>query len=685
MALALLDVSKATAVAYQSDPNSEEALLLSEIRNRKLSIESEQNWFRTLCDRWDNLYWPQGFTAGGASHWASHESAVRPGMSHVSVNSYPSYVEIPAALQSIEPLENMVANDVTEQARLIAAMAERLYFAWKRDQDFELKAHKACVVKSLYGRTAAKVYWDADGKKPEVEIVDQPRNLYLGWKDSEYDDLEWALYCYAVTPATAMEDWGVRVDSYVERGENGAPDRVVPYVVAPTVGLFSDSPSWRSSQLNSDLQVEVYDYWYRAPARGAKIKFGKPTKFETWNAIFVGNAMVENARHPEYDGRMPYVPLFNNYLPGVPDGRPELYDIEQLVREKDEKFSENSQMISRAIKGQYWQLTGPEAPSTVPSGVKPTPNNVIAPGAGNRIEAIQPWMPEFQIDQYLARLDKELVDVSGLNDLLRGLASTQAMSSSKAVAVLVANYEMRIRMKRALYYVWRRHVWELAATIWSSKRSDLKPILQGAATLDLTPPSLTPRDDAEQATIALNLKEGKLWSAKRSMDHVGVDDPETEQDVIRSEQTDATLNPAAVQAMVSLMATVQQLNMQMQQLKMQQAAQATQGGPGAATLLAGGVPAGLGAPTTQDQALATARALGGGQQALPSQNGPGEQPVLPNEQMPANTPQGAAVAPPVGPEASQLVNQFMLQNGQVKSRLLGQQTIQKTQQPGGGG
>jgi hypothetical protein len=31
-------------------------------------------------------------------------------------------------------------------------------------------------------------------------------------------------------------------------------------------------------------------------------------------------------------------------------------------------------------------------------------------------------MPEFQLEQFLTRIDREMVDVSGLNDLLRGLA-----------------------------------------------------------------------------------------------------------------------------------------------------------------------------------------------------------------------------------------------------------------------
>ena len=130
------------------------------------------NVFRNLCDRYDNLYFPQGFTEGGASHWAYHKSANTPGRSHVSVNAYAPYVDIPASLTSVPPVENFVASseddEEAEQAREIANMAERIYTTWKDTDDFEFKGHAACLTKQLYGRTAAKVFWIDDEKRPHA-------------------------------------------------------------------------------------------------------------------------------------------------------------------------------------------------------------------------------------------------------------------------------------------------------------------------------------------------------------------------------------------------------------------------------------------------------------------------------------------------------------------------------------
>jgi hypothetical protein len=49
------------------------------------------------------------------------------------------------------------------------------------------------------------------------------------------------------------------------------------------------------------------------------------------------------------------------------------------------------------------------------------------------------------------------------------------------------------------------------------------------------------------------------------MDRVGVEDPIGEKELIRDEQTDATLNPAAVATMANVIGTFQQMQMSQQQ------------------------------------------------------------------------------------------------------------------------
>jgi hypothetical protein len=86
---------------------------------------------------------------------------------------------------------------------------------WKAEEDYDLKFHKLCTVKALYGRTAARVYWDPEDKHPEFEVIEQPRNLFLGYslrmpdsepiaqmlKDCAADNVNWfnasRAFCYS--------------------------------------------------------------------------------------------------------------------------------------------------------------------------------------------------------------------------------------------------------------------------------------------------------------------------------------------------------------------------------------------------------------------------------------------------------------------------------------------------------
>jgi len=664
VALAVLDLHQAIEFSQrdlsQGTYQEDEYDIIAELGRRRSMIDSEQQEFAAMCDRWDALYYPgsMGITAsGGASHWAYHSSAKLPGRSHVSLNTPPIYVDIPASLQAQPPIENIVPLIDNDESRAMAAMTERLYMAWEREIDLNFIGHRACVVKGLYGRTAAKYWWDADKGFPVVDVIDQPRHLWMGWGQSDYRQLDWVAYSHLITPETALAEYGL-----VCVPQKNADGEDYPYLVP--YGTFA---TWADARIAMWTfgHIEVTDYWYLQPKNGdMPTKFGR-VPHDTWNAIIVGNRVVQNEMRSEYAGRIPYIPLFNSFIPGIPNGRPELYDIEQLIREKDERITSGSQLMHNIVNSQYWQLTGPDAPEAVPVGLRPKANQVVAPGAGNRIENISPWMPEFQLEQFLTRLDREMIDVSGLNDLLRGLAPAQVMSSSKAINALVANYETRMSMKRDLYYRWRRDVWEGVRDMWAEKDDGLSAILKGSGRLDIESPSLTPRDDMETAQIARTLVDGKLWSAIRGMDKVGVDDPEAEQNIIREEQQDAALNPAAVQVQAQLAAMLQQMGMNQQQMQGQAEAQ------------------GGGEVQPQGAQLADLRASMGAAGGVP---GSGETPVPGQEVQPGNTPEGQAVgAGPLGAETGgpqpQGVAQTMIKGGEATNRILMQQQL--GQQPPG--
>jgi hypothetical protein len=526
----------------------------SEILTRKSSSQSEADRRRGMFRRFDNLFHANTMTIGGADHWADDPSARLAGRAHVSVNAHASYVTIPASLQAVRPVINYVPNGTEKEDRSIAANREKLFFRWWEEAEMDLVMEDAALYKSLYGDTAAKVYYDPVRQMPKIQVISSPENLYLGYGVSDYSRLDWALYCYGITPLAAMEEFGVDVIPAKEG------DVFYPYVTKsnhndPLATLYRDSFDRNFMRRQTDyerIQVEVYDYWYKEPRGKGKAPMVK-------NCVFVGTQLISESEHPEYDGEIPYVVLTNSRIPGSPYGKPELYDVEQLLREKDERITNQAQFIHQVVGGQMFQLIGQDAPEEVPANAIPKPGRIATPGAGNRIEPIQPFIPQMQLEDYNRRLDRELTVISGLNDLLLGVAPSGVLGSSRAIASLIANYEQRIAPKRKLFYQWIKNVWRLSAKVWENKNNEIKIIFDGQYRIEITPPELTPRDTLELASTAINLVQNRIWSAERAMDRVGVEDPQGEKDIIRDEQTDATINPAAVATMAQVIAQFQQM------------------------------------------------------------------------------------------------------------------------------
>lgn len=645
----IADMTLAKGVAYATDEETKQ--IIYDLARRVAAIKLHQDRLRLWSERVDQLYYAEDITAGGADLWAMDPSATIEGRSHVSVNTPSVYVDVPSALQAVEPIENMLATDTTKEARDAAAALERLYVAWKQEEDFELKWHKAITVKSLYGITAARMYLKKeDGMwKPCIQVVEQPRNLHLGYKTDSYEELEWAAYVTRYEPNALVEAFGVDV----------VPFRTDDGTVIPLVQQHDWTSEPRRPWLNmGDARIEVWDYWYRQPVwRGATF-----VRMDTYNVVIAGNFVIRGpVKYPEYEGELPYLPLYNTFVPGLPGGRPDLYDVEHLIREKMERITAGSQMIANGVAGDFWQLTGPDAPTRVPKGLKPIRNEMVAPGPGNRIEVITPFIAQFQLEQYLGRIDRELAAISGLNDLLLGLAPAQVLSSSKAINALIANYESRLSIRRKLLYKWRRDVWELALKIWAAKDKTVKSVVgDGGGFLDITDPSLSPRDEEETATRAANLSNAKLWSQRRSMDAVGVDDPETELQLIREESTDATLWPDRVQVMAQLLMALQQLSLPAPAGAAQQAAgQLTSGQADLRTAL------GVATPTNTP----AAGGAGGAPEAM------GQTPPIAGLPPEAGGPQPPFAQGPAGPAASPPLMQGMVQKGKATGRLMTQQKL----------
>lgn len=628
-----VDLTLDRAIQLEGDMSVME--LHRRLQGRISDLATEQELFKTMADRFDEIYYSTVFSDWGADVWADDESANTPGRSHLSVNTFSIYVDVPASLQAYEPVENMLSFEDEEDMRIAAQSMERVRMAWKAEEKWQLKRHKAAIVKGLYGKTASYVYYDKEQKRACADVIQNPRNLYLGYKTTDYEELEWAAYLTRMDPMAVIEEFSVAISA-----RDAGDGKIVPWI-----GDAVTEPDIHPEMTFGPARIDVWDYWYRVP--GKRGKRGEPTKMETWNVVIAGNRVVREPRkYAAYDGELPYKPLFNTFIPGMPLGRSDLHDMEMLIREKMVRLSQGAQMIAKAAAGDYWQLIGENPPAKLSGVQRPKVNDVAIPGPGNRIEAINPFVIQVQLEQYLGRIDREMAVVSGLNDLLLGLSPTAVLNSSKAINALVANYESRIAMRRLLFYQWDKDTWDLCVKVWQKYDKNLAKVVDaGGGVLEITAPSLSPRDEFETAQRAINLMQNKLWSQARGMDAVGVDDPEQEQNIIRAERTDATLFPADVQTMAQLMGALQSLGLQPSQQTQQQVGAQGASGTEALRQSLGGAPGVEGAQ------------YGTQEQTPPITGAPAEAGGGPFAQ--ASSPEGAT---------AQL--QSMTQNGETKGRIM---------------
>lgn len=102
------DMTLQRAIALDGQMDEETRALLRALDDRVNDVRVEHQRFVEVCERMDRLYYAESFTDWGADLWADDPNVGVPGRSHVSVNTPAAYVDVPAALQAVPPVENML-------------------------------------------------------------------------------------------------------------------------------------------------------------------------------------------------------------------------------------------------------------------------------------------------------------------------------------------------------------------------------------------------------------------------------------------------------------------------------------------------------------------------------------------------------------------------------------------------
>jgi hypothetical protein len=521
------------------------------------------------------------------------DKVLRPAKLHITANLVKAFVDICARILSIEPRLTLNPPTKTEADRNKAEVVEEMFLRFMRLSGSDIWLRSAAQVSTLYGVTYLKPFWNEQGKRPDVLLIEQPQNLMIGYGSNDYSTVDWAIYHYSLSPMEAMIRFpGLEV---VNPG-GGRPLDVVFYAGDHDDPLAQNTDPGMASAMSrgpmqnivdrlrrlntkteyEDKQVAVWDYWYRND------------EGQVVNAILVQGRLVQGPDvHTELPV-IPYIAIEHDHEPGSPEGISMVEGLIPIQMGLNRVLSHYAQIVADN-SGTAYQITGENADG-VPEGLVPSEDEVIAAGPGNRIEPIQRSVQNFPMESLIDRYWDQAYKLTGIPEIAFGTLAG-AETSGRAVAVQMASMANRMEPRRDRMYAALVQVLMIWGYMLKTKNPTIKirgeddemvdikvgDFIEGFDNWRIIPPEITPRDSIEYGQHVINLVQGRLLPLSEGMDRLGIESPEQMLDLIRAERSDPHLFPQDVQAYAVLMQLLQSIG----QANMAQAAMSAQMSSGA--------------------------------------------------------------------------------------------------------
>lgn len=509
---------------------------------------------------------PPQYNWGSGDQWPE-DRRMRPDKIHVTYNVIRPFLTVGARLESILPRVTIPTTTMPMEERRRAEAAEQLLSTWLDLSGWDTWMFDFCLAKGLYGKGVLKPYWNATEKRGDVYVIESPWNLRLGYGASDFHTLDWAIYEYSLSVSEVKRRWP---HLHVER-QDGGPLHVSRYVNHRDPLQLQSDVYYREPSDYEKKHARLWDYWWR-------------DNTTIYNAILVEGCVAEGpVAHKELMD-IPYIVVEHDHEPGSPEGVSGAIDLIDLQVELNRALSHMFQYVADNVDP-AWFLTGPDAGALV-EGIIPKAGQVVSAGESDIRE-----IPKGQSTVPFTEIYRTIFDAlhrqSGVPEIaLGGLAGSDI--SGRATAVQIQSHLNRMDPRRARTYGALKkllRMWVYMAEKKNPKlqvgqeQVPLKNMIGGFRTFKIIAPEITPRDAQEAVTVEINKVNARLSSLRTAMDTIGVENPESELDLVREEGMDAQLNPERAQAFAALSLQLQQLQTNAAQMQQQLQQMAPQGAP----------------------------------------------------------------------------------------------------------
>lgn len=520
-------------------------------RNRFASGFPDSQLRANRYEKYHRFYAPPG-----GDQWPE-DLTERPGKLHITANIIRGFVDTEARLLSIAPRITIPPNSDDKAIRARAEATEKLFDRYLQNSQFDTWFYVFNQTKALYGMGVLKPFWNDEAGMPDVSVVEQPQNVMFGWGDSDFQSIDWAIYHYEISPLQAKLRYPDLPDDVI-KGKIAKDTRMSDTKGGDHYDPLNQLSAATGGRVQTDYErnmVAVWDYWY-LDGEG-----------KVQNAILVNGHLADGPHaHPEMP-IIPYIPVEHDHEPGSPDGRGTAELLLDVQMGLNRAMSHYAQHVWDQTDPAF-QLTGENAPMTVPPGLVPAAGEIVAPGPGVRIEEIRSGVNNFPFDSLIGMYWQTAFRISGLSEILFG-SLPGAQTSARAMAVQLESSINRLDPKRRRTYLGLQTLMRFWHEMVMRKKPKVDGIpadqvIEGMNRWKIVAPEITPRDVIEHSRNVIEKVNAKLVSLETAMDEVGVENPLEEIERIMQERSNANLFPGDAQAIAAVTATLQAIGMQEQ-------------------------------------------------------------------------------------------------------------------------
>lgn len=563
------DAAGATIDEIQQD--LELMALADEAKTRYSMTESHQAYLKTRHRVWHHYYAPRL-----GDQWPEDLNQ-RPGMIHTTVNIIQPVVDTEARLESLVPRMTAMAIRSDEESRQRTEAGEKLLKLYLELSGFETWLFTLNQTRAIYARGFMKPYWNKEENRPDVEIVEQPGNLRVGWGTSDFTVIDWTIYEFAISAIEAQRRFpGLQV---IPAQRTGEPSVIIfngthsdPLETSPVGSAEGGTdillrPTGYQPSDYERSQLRVWDYWY------------KDRDNKVYNAILLEGLIVDGPHyHPEYP-EVPYIPVEFDHEPGSPDGLGMIQNLIDMQIEINRAVSHYSQLIQDEVDPAY-QLNA----DSVPPGSFPKGGEVVATGGENQeFKAIQKSVNQVAIGELISMLFTNIHFTTGMADIMFGISpGTRMPGRSMELQIESANNRVAPRRQRlylAIYRLmlfWIQMVERIDPTVeitlaaadgtLQTQKVSLKPLVQDIKRWRFVAPPITPQDTQQLTTTLVNQLTARLVSVQYAMEQLGIENPTEMMEQVEAEHMNPRMYPGDTGSSLQVYQQLAQLLPQLQQL-----------------------------------------------------------------------------------------------------------------------